>query len=143
MAKINELNEGLELELKDTFGDLTFLRMKTPTRVQDEETEQWVDTDYRYVVQSSKQLSEEIISIPASEPLKEFEFGDKVELKNPKIELFAFNQGQNRRTRNRIKITAEGIEKANKKTDSTSNKQGQAAGNPAPTTKASEGNKQN
>lgn len=117
MPKINELNAGLELELEDTFGTLTFLRMKTPARIQDEETDQWVDTDYRYVVQSSKQLSEEIISIPASVPVKPFEFGDLVELIHPKIELFAFNQGQNRRTRNRIKITADDIKAAEKKSE--------------------------
>ncbi|MHC5250675.1 DUF961 family protein [Enterococcus sp. LJL90] len=109
MAKINELNAGLELEIVDSFGELTFLRMKNPNRVQDEETGEWTDTDYRYVVQSSKQLSEETITIPVSIPLVELDFGDKVELKAPHIELFAFRNG--RYTNNYIKITAEGIKK--------------------------------
>lgn len=109
MAKINELNAGLELEVAASFGDLTFLRMKTPRREQDEETGEYRVTDYRYVVQSSKQLSEEIITIPESVPLVELEFGDKVELKDPRIELFAFTSG--RYTNNYIKITADGIKK--------------------------------
>ncbi|EOD7438588.1 hypothetical protein ACJQ40_003132, partial [Enterococcus faecium] len=64
MSKKNELNAGMEIDSKETFGELLFLRMKSPKTGVDPDTGERIDIAYRYVVQSSKQLAEEIITIP-------------------------------------------------------------------------------
>ncbi|MFB8450021.1 DUF961 family protein [Enterococcus thailandicus] len=93
MAKKNELNAGMEIDSKETFGELLFLRMKSPKTEIDNDTGQRVDVARRYVVQSSKQLSEEIITISNEIPLRKLVAGDKVEIVNPTTNLYAFGNG--------------------------------------------------
>ncbi|EGP5427812.1 DUF961 domain-containing protein [Enterococcus faecium] len=109
MAKMNELNKGIALDIEQSFGNLKFLRMKEDKRKEDEEGE-LVSTQSRYVVQSEQQLSEEVISIDISVEKKIFHFGDLVQLVNPRIEYYSFGQG--RRTDNYFKIVADDIVKA-------------------------------
>ncbi|OQO71645.1 hypothetical protein BH747_02105 [Enterococcus villorum] len=110
MAKMNELNQGIALDIEKSFGRLKFLRMKEDKRKEDEEGE-LVSTQSRYVVQSERQLSEEVISIDISVEKKAFHFGDTVQLINPRIEYYSFRQG--RRTDNYLKIVADDIVKVN------------------------------
>ncbi|HHJ5064775.1 TPA: DUF961 family protein [Enterococcus hirae] len=110
MAKMNELNQGIALDVEKSFGSLKFLRMKEDKRKEDEEGE-LVSTQSRYVVQSERQLSEEVISIDISVEKKMFHFGDIVQLVNPRIEYYSFRQG--RRTDNYLKIVADDIVKMN------------------------------
>lgn len=93
MAKKNELNVGMEIDSKETFGELLFLRMKSAKTEVDDDTGQRVEVARRYVVQSSKQLSEEIITISTEVPLRELVAGDKVEIINPTTNLYAFGNG--------------------------------------------------
>lgn len=93
MSKKNELNEGMEIDAKETFGELLFLRMKSPKTGVDPDTGERIDVAYRYVVQSSKQLAEEIITIPVEYGLKEFDYGDKVEIVKPTTNLYGFGNG--------------------------------------------------
>ncbi|MGM0162848.1 DUF961 family protein [Enterococcus sp. DIV1059_2] len=115
MAKINELNQGICLNIDETFGELQFLRMKEDKKRENDDGE-LISTQVRYVVQSRRQLSEEIVSIDVSYERIEFEFGDRVKLINPRIEYYSFRQGN--RTNNYLKIIADGIEKVHKKVDS-------------------------
>lgn len=92
MAKINELNKGISLNIEETFGELKFLRMKEDKKRENDEGE-LISTQVRYVVQSKRQVSEEIVSIDISADRKEFEFGDQVKLINPRIEYYSFRQG--------------------------------------------------
>ncbi|WP_368024444.1 DUF961 family protein [Enterococcus sp. C57] len=110
MAKMNELNQEIALDVEKSFGSLKFLRMKEDKRKEDEEGE-LVSTQSRYVVQSERQLSEEVISIDISVEKKMFHFGDIVQLVNPRIEYYSFRQG--RRTDNYLKIVADDIVKMN------------------------------
>lgn len=112
MAKINELNKGISLNIEETFGELKFLRMKEDKKRENDEGE-LISTQVRYVVQSKRQVSEEIVSIDVSADRKEFEFGDQVKLINPRIEYYSFRQGN--RTNNYLKVVADGIEKVQKK----------------------------
>ncbi|MFT0188873.1 DUF961 family protein [Candidatus Enterococcus avicola] len=114
MAKINELNKGISLNIEETFGELKFLRMKEDKKRENDEGE-LISTQVRYVVQSKRQVSEEIVSIDVSADRKEFEFGDQVKLINPRIEYYSFRQGN--RTNNYLKVVADGIEKVQKKVD--------------------------
>lgn len=114
MAKINELNKGISLSIEETFGELKFLRMKEDKKRENDEGE-LISTQVRYVVQSKRQVSEEIVSIDVSTDRKEFEFGDQVKLINPRIEYYSFRQGN--RTNNYLKVVADGIEKVQKKVD--------------------------
>lgn len=114
MAKINELNKGISLNIEETFGELKFLRMKEDKKRENDEGE-LISTQVRYVVQSKRQVSEEIVSIDVSADRKEFEFGDQVKLINPRIEYYSFRQGN--RTNNYLKVVADGIEKVQKKLD--------------------------
>lgn len=114
MAKINELNKGISLNIEETFGELKFLRMKEDKKRENDEGE-LISTQVRYVVQSKRQVSEEIVSIDISADRKEFEFGDQVKLINPRIEYYSFRQGN--RTNNYLKVVADGIEKVQKKVD--------------------------
>lgn len=114
MAKINELNKGINLNIEETFGELKFLRMKEDKKRENDEGE-LISTQVRYVVQSKRQVSEEIVSIDISADRKEFEFGDQVKLINPRIEYYSFRQGN--RTNNYLKVVADGIEKVQKKVD--------------------------
>ncbi|WP_159160504.1 DUF961 family protein [Enterococcus casseliflavus] len=114
MAKINELNKGISLNIEETFGELKFLRMKEDKKRENDEGE-LISTQVRYVVQSKRQVSEEIVSIDVSADRKEFEFGDHVKLINPRIEYYSFRQGN--RTNNYLKVVADGIEKVQKKVD--------------------------
>lgn len=114
MAKINELNKGISLNIEETFGELKFLRMKEDKKRENDEGE-LISTQVRYVVQSKRQVSEEIVSIDVSADRKEFEFGDQVKLINPRIEYYSFRQGN--RTNNYLKVVADGIEKIQKKVD--------------------------
>lgn len=114
MAKINELNKGISLNIEETFGELKFLRMKEDKKRENDDGE-LISTQVRYVVQSKRQVSEEIVSIDVSADRKEFEFGDQVKLINPRIEYYSFRQGN--RTNNYLKVVADGIEKVQKKVD--------------------------
>lgn len=114
MAKINELNKGISLNIEETFGELKFLRMKEDKKRENDEGE-LISTQVRYVVQSKRQVSEEIVSIDVSADRKEFKFGDQVKLINPRIEYYSFRQGN--RTNNYLKVVADGIEKVQKKVD--------------------------
>ncbi len=114
MAKINELNKGINLNIEETFGELKFLRMKEDKKRENDEGE-LISTQVRYVVQSKRQVSEEIVSIDVSADRKEFEFGDQVKLINPRIEYYSFRQGN--RTNNYLKVVADGIDKVQKKVD--------------------------
>ena len=113
MAKINELNKGISLNIEETFGELKFLRMKEDKKRK--RRGELISTQVRYVVQSKRQVSEEIVSIDVSADRKEFEFGDQVKLINPRIEYYSFRQGN--RTNNYLKVVADGIEKVQKKVD--------------------------
>ncbi|EOD6241873.1 DUF961 family protein [Enterococcus hirae] len=93
MPKRNELNAGMEIDSKETFGELLFLRMKSEKTEVDEDTGERKVTHRRYVVQSRKQLSEEIITIPVETPLRELVAGDNVEIINPSTTLYGFGNG--------------------------------------------------
>lgn len=93
MPKRNELNAGMKIDSKETFGELLFLRMKSDKTEVDEDTGERKATHRRYVVQSRKQLSEEIITIPVETPLRELVAGDKVEIINPSTTLYGFGNG--------------------------------------------------
>jgi hypothetical protein len=114
MAKINELNKGINLNIEETFGELKFLRMKEDKKRENDDGE-LISTQVRYVVQSKRQVSEEIVSIDVSADRKDFEFGNQVKLINPRIEYYSFRQGN--RTNNYLKVVADGIEKVQKKVE--------------------------
>lgn len=109
MPKKNELNAGMEIDSQETFGELLFLRMKSAKTEIDEDTGQRQEVARRYVVQSSKQLAEEIITVPIEMPLREFVAGDKVEIVNPTTNLYAFGNGNY--TNSYIQVFAEDIRK--------------------------------
>ncbi|EMF0083151.1 YdcP family protein [Enterococcus hirae] len=109
MPKKNELNAGMEIDSQETFGELLFLRMKSAKTEIDEDTGQRQEVARRYVVQSSKQLAEEIITVPIETPLREFVAGDKVEIVNPTTNLYAFGNGNY--TNSYIQVFAEDIRK--------------------------------
>ncbi|MFR3685927.1 MAG: DUF961 family protein [Enterococcus sp.] len=109
MAKKNELNAGMEIDSKETFGDLLFLRMKSPKMAVNEDTGLREDVANRYVVQSSKQLAEEIITISIETPIRELVAGDKVEILSPTTNLYSFGNGNF--TNNYIQVFAEDIRK--------------------------------
>lgn len=109
MPKKNELNAGMEIDSQETFGELLFLRMKSAKTEIDEDTGQRQEVARRYVVQSSKQLAEEIITVPIETPLREFVAGDKVEIVNPTTNLYAFGNGNY--TNIYIQVFAEDIRK--------------------------------
>lgn len=67
--------------------------MKSDKTEVDEDTGERKATHRRYVVQSRKQLSEEIITIPVETPLRELVAGDKVEIINPSTTLYGFGNG--------------------------------------------------
>lgn len=93
MPKRNELNAGMEIDSNETFGELLFLRMKSEKTEVDEDTGERRATHRRYVVQSRKQLAEEIITVPIDTPLRELVAGDTVEIVNPTTNLYAFGNG--------------------------------------------------
>lgn len=109
MVKKNELNAGMEIDSKETFGELLFLRMKSPKTVVNEDTGMREDVATRYVVQSSKQLAEEIITIPIETPVRELVSGDKVDIVSPTTNLYSFGNGNF--TNNYIQVFAEDIRK--------------------------------
>ena len=109
MAKKNELNVGMEIDSKETFGELIFLRMKSPKTIENEDTGMREDVANRYVVQSSKQLAEEIITIPIDTPVRELFAGDKVEIVSPTTNLYSFGNGNF--TNSYIQVFAEDIRK--------------------------------
>ncbi|PEH49621.1 DUF961 family protein [Enterococcus faecium] len=109
MPKRNELNAGMEIDSNETFGELLFLRMKTEKSEVDEDTGERKSTHRRYVVQSRKQLAEEIITIPIETPLRELVAGDKVEIVNPTTNLYAFGNGNF--ANSYIQVFAEDIKK--------------------------------
>lgn len=109
MPKKNELNAGMEIDSQETFGELLFLRMKSVKTEIDEDTGQRQEVARRYVVQSSKQLAEEIITVPIETPLREFVAGDKVEIVNPTTNLYAFGNGNY--TNSYIQVFAKDIRK--------------------------------
>lgn len=109
MAKKNELNAGIEIDSKETFGELLFLRMKSPKTEVNEDTGQREDSARRYVVQSNKQFSEEIITIGIDTPLREFITGDKVEIIEPTTTLYGFGTGNF--TNSYIQVFAKDIRK--------------------------------
>ncbi|MGG5370943.1 DUF961 family protein [Enterococcus sp. AZ196] len=109
MVKKNELNAGMEIDSKETFGELLFLRMKSPKTVVNEDTGMRDNVANRYVVQSSKQLAEEIITIPIETPVRELVAGDKVEIVSPTTNLYSFGNGNF--TNNYIQVFAEDIRK--------------------------------
>ncbi|EOD7438392.1 DUF961 family protein [Enterococcus faecium] len=111
MPKKNELNGGMEIDSKETFGELIFLRMKSAKAEDDVDTGEKNVNAYRYVVQSSKQLSEEIITVPAENGFREFHYGDKVELINPTANLLGFG-GNGNFASSYIQVFAEDIRKA-------------------------------
>lgn len=119
MPKRNELNAGMEIDSEETFGDLLFLRMKSDKSEVDEDTGERRSTFRRYVVQSRKQLGEEIITVPIDTPLRELVAGDKVKLVNPTTNLFGFGNGNF--SNSYIQVFAEDIVKVNDLTNSQKN----------------------
>ena len=114
MAKRNELNAGMEIDADETFGDMTFLRMKSPKTEIDEDTGERIPVALRYVVIARKQLSEEIITVPVETPLRELVAGDKVKLVNPTTNLLGFGNGNF--ASSYIQVFAEDIKKLNEPT---------------------------
>ncbi|HAA9139776.1 TPA_asm: conjugal transfer protein [Listeria monocytogenes] len=78
------LAEGIVIEKEETFGTLKFSAMRREVRIQNEDGTASNDIKERtYDLKSTGQGRMIQVSIPASVPLKEFEYNAEVELMNP------------------------------------------------------------
>ncbi|WP_438840345.1 YdcP family protein [Enterococcus sp. AZ050] len=78
------LAEGIVIEKEETFGTLKFSALRREVRIQNEDGTASNDIKERtYDLKSTGQGRMIQVSIPASVPLKEFEYNAEVELMNP------------------------------------------------------------
>ncbi|EAA0253289.1 DUF961 domain-containing protein [Listeria monocytogenes] len=78
------LAEGIVIEKEETFGKLKFSALRREVRIQNEDGTASNDIKERtYDLKSTGQGRMIQVSIPASVPLKEFEYNAEVELINP------------------------------------------------------------
>lgn len=78
------LAEGIVIEKEETFGKLKFSALRREVRIQNEDGTASNDIEERtYDLKSTGQGRMIQVSIPASVPLKEFEYNAEVELINP------------------------------------------------------------
>lgn len=78
------LAEGIVIEKEETFGKLKFSALRREVRIQNEDGTASNDIKERtYDLKSTGQGRMIQVSIPASVPLKEFEYNVEVELMNP------------------------------------------------------------
>ncbi|EAD4338194.1 DUF961 domain-containing protein [Listeria monocytogenes] len=78
------LAEGIVIEKEETFGTLKFSALRREVRIQNEDGTASNDIKERtYDLKSTGQGRMIQVSIPASVPLKEFEYNSEVELMNP------------------------------------------------------------
>ncbi|EDN7351010.1 DUF961 domain-containing protein [Listeria monocytogenes] len=78
------LAEGIVIEKEETFGKLKFSALRREVRIQNEDGTASNDIKERtYDLKSTGQGRMIQVSIPASVPLKEFEYNAEVELMNP------------------------------------------------------------
>lgn len=78
------LAEGIVIEKEETFGTLKFSALRREVRIQNEDGTASNDIKERtYDLKSTGQGRMIQVSIPASVPLKEFEYNVEVELMNP------------------------------------------------------------
>ncbi|TYV75329.1 DUF961 domain-containing protein [Listeria monocytogenes] len=78
------LAEGIVIEKEETFGKLKFSALRREVRIQNEDGTASNDIKERtYDLKSTGQGRMIQVSIPASVPLKEFEYNTEVELMNP------------------------------------------------------------
>ena len=78
------LAEGIVIEKEETFGKLKFSTLRREVRIQNEDGTASNDIKERtYDLKSTGQGRMIQVSIPASVPLKEFEYNAEVELMNP------------------------------------------------------------
>lgn len=78
------LAEGIIIEKEETFGTLKFSALRREVRIQNEDGTASNDIKERtYDLKSTGQGRMIQVSIPASVPLKEFEYNTEVELMNP------------------------------------------------------------
>ncbi|MGX7136540.1 YdcP family protein [Enterococcus silesiacus] len=78
------LAEGIVIEKEETFGKLKFSALRREVRIQNEDGTASNDIKERtYDLKSTGQGRMIQVSIPASVPLKEFEYNSEVELMNP------------------------------------------------------------
>lgn len=78
------LAEGIVIEKEETFGTLKFSALRREVRIQNEDGTASNDIKERtYDLKSTGQGRMIQVSIPASVPLKEFDYNAEVELMNP------------------------------------------------------------
>ncbi|HAM1369715.1 TPA: YdcP family protein [Listeria monocytogenes] len=78
------LAEGIVIEKEETFGKLKFSALRREVRIQNEDGTASNDIKERtYDLKSTGQGRMIQVSIPASVPLKEFDYNAEVELMNP------------------------------------------------------------
>ncbi|MEG0256086.1 YdcP family protein [Vagococcus sp.] len=78
------LAKGIVIEKEETFGTLKFSALRREVRIQNEDGTASNDIKERtYDLKSTGQGRMIQVSIPASVPLKEFEYNAEVELMNP------------------------------------------------------------
>ena len=78
------LAEGIVIEKEETFGTLKFSALRREVRIQNEDGTASTDIKERtYDLKSTGQGRMIQVSLPASVPLKEFEYNAEVELMNP------------------------------------------------------------
>ncbi|MBC9810337.1 YdcP family protein [Carnobacterium maltaromaticum] len=84
------LAEGIVIEKEETFGKLKFSALRREVRIQNEDGTASNDIKERtYDLKSTGQGRMIQVSIPASVPLKEFEYNAEVELINPVADTVA------------------------------------------------------